>query len=152
MPHSATITPARRLRGRVRVPGDKSIAHRYALLAAVAEGRSTLAHFAPGADCQSTLACLRALGVEIEDTAPGTITVLGRGFGQLRSPTAPLDAGNSGTTMRLMAGVLAGHPFTSTLSGDASLSARPMRRVIEPLERMGARIEAPDGRPPLTIH
>jgi len=152
MPHSATITPARRLRGRLRVPGDKSIAHRYALLAALAEGRSTLAHFAPGADCQSTLACLRTLGVEIEDTAPGTVTVLGRGFGQLRSPAAPLDAGNSGTTMRLMAGVLAGHRFTSTMIGDASLSKRPMRRVIAPLERMGARVEAVDGHAPLTIH
>jgi len=152
MAHSAIVTPARRLRGRLRVPGDKSIAHRYALLAALAEGRSTLAHFAPGADCQSTLACLRTLGVEIEETAPGTVTVLGRGFGQLRSPAAPLDAGNSGTTMRLMAGVLAGHPFTSTMTGDASLSKRPMRRVIVPLERMGARIEAADGHAPLTIH
>jgi 3-phosphoshikimate 1-carboxyvinyltransferase len=152
MPHSATITPARRLRGRLRVPGDKSIAHRYALLAALAEGRSTLAHFAPGADCQSTLACLRTLGVEIEDTAPGTVTVLGRGFGQLRSPAAPLDAGNSGTTMRLLAGVLAGHRFTSTMIGDASLSKRPMRRVIAPLERMGARVETVDGHAPLTIH
>jgi len=152
MPHSATITPARRLRGRLRVPGDKSIAHRYALLAALAEGRSTLAHFAPGADCQSTLACLRTLGVEIEDTTPGTVTVLGRGFGQLRSPAAPLDAGNSGTTMRLMAGVLAGHRFTSTMIGDGSLSKRPMRRVIAPLERMGARVEAVDGHAPLTIH
>jgi 3-phosphoshikimate 1-carboxyvinyltransferase len=152
MTHSATVTPARRLRGRLRVPGDKSIAHRYALLAALAEGRSTLAHFAPGADCQSTLACLRTLGVEIEDTAPGTVTVLGRGFGQLRSPAAPLDAGNSGTTMRLLAGVLAGHPFASTMTGDASLSKRPMRRVIAPLERMGARIEAIDGHAPLTIH
>ena len=152
MAHSATVTPARRLRGRLRVPGDKSIAHRYALLAALAEGRSTLAHFAPGADCQSTLACLRTLGVEIEDTAAGTVTLLGRGFGQLRSPAAPLDAGNSGTTMRLMAGVLAGHPFVSTMTGDASLSKRPMRRVIAPLERMGARIEAVDGHAPLTIH
>src|ERR1044072_8422309 len=117
MAHSATVTPARRLRGRLRVPGDKSIAHRYALLAALAEGRSTLAHFAPGADCQSTLACLRTLGVEIEDTAAGTITLLGRGFGQLRSPAAPLDAGNSGTTMRLMAGVLAGHRFVRQTTG-----------------------------------
>src|SRR5256714_13407380 len=149
---AATITPARRLRGRLRVPGDKSIAHRYALLAALAEGRSTLAHFAPGADCQSTLACLRTLGVEIEDIAPGTVTLLGRGFGQLRSPAGPLDAGNSGTTMRLLAGVLAGHGFSATMIGDASLSRRPMRRVIAPLERMGARVEAVDGHPPLTVH
>jgi 3-phosphoshikimate 1-carboxyvinyltransferase len=153
MPMSATtIAPARRLRGRLAVPGDKSIAHRYALLAALAEGRSTLTHFAPGADCRSTLACLRGLGVDVTEGAGGTVTLLGRGFGQLRSPSAPLDAGNSGTTMRLLAGVLAGHPFSATLTGDASLSRRPMRRVMEPLARMGATIEATDGHPPLTIH
>ena len=153
MPTSAaTIAPARRLTGRLTVPGDKSIAHRYALLAALAEGRSTLTHFAPGADCRSTLACLRGLGVAVEEGADGTVTLLGRGFGQLRSPAAPLDAGNSGTTMRLMAGVLAGHPFDATMFGDASLSRRPMRRVIAPLELMGARIDAVDGRPPLTVH
>ena len=149
---SATVTPARRLRGRLRVPGDKSIAHRYALFAALAEGRSELAHFAPGADCRSTLMCLRELGVEIEDGPDGTVHVLGRGFGQLRSPRGPLDAGNSGTTMRLLAGILAGHPFRATLVGDASLSRRPMRRVMAPLERMGAHLEAVDGHPPLTIH
>ena len=149
---AATIRPARQLRGRLRVPGDKSIAHRYALVGALAEGRTTVAHFAPGADCRSTLACLRGLGVEIEDTSAGVITLLGRGFGRLRSPAAPLDAGNSGTTMRLLAGVLAGHPFTSTLVGDASLSRRPMRRVMVPLGRMGARIDAVDGHAPLTIH
>jgi 3-phosphoshikimate 1-carboxyvinyltransferase len=151
-PLSATVMPARQLRGRLRVPGDKSIAHRYAIFAALAEGRSTLAHFAPGADCQSTLACLRGAGVEIADTSPGIVTLLGRGFGQLRSPSAPLDAGNSGTTMRLLAGVLAGHAFTSTMIGDPSLSRRPMRRVIAPLERMGARLEAVEGHAPLTIH
>ena len=149
---AATIAPARRLRGRLTVPGDKSIAHRYALLAALAEGRSTLTHFAPGADCRSTLACLRGLGIEVDEGAHGTVTLLGRGLGQLRSPAAPLDAGNSGTTLRLLAGVLAGHPFSATMIGDTSLSRRPMRRVIAPLERMGARIEAPDGHPPLTIH
>jgi len=149
---AATIAPARRLRGRLRVPGDKSIAHRYAIFAALAEGRSTLAHFAPGADCRSTLTCLQGLGVEIKDGPDGTLYVMGRGSGRLRSPSLPLDAGNSGTTMRLLAGVLAGHPFSSTLVGDASLSRRPMRRVIAPLERMGARIDAADGRAPLTIH
>jgi 3-phosphoshikimate 1-carboxyvinyltransferase len=149
---AATIAPARRLRGRIRVPGDKSISHRYALLAALSEGRSTLAHFAPGADCRSTLMCLRGLGVEIEDGPDGTVHVLGRGLGQLRSPAHPLDAGNSGTTMRLLAGVLAAHPFSSTLVGDDSLSRRPMRRVIAPLERMGARLEATDGHAPLSIH
>src|SRR5580700_1770376 len=106
---AATVMPARRLHGRVRVPGDKSIAHRYAMLAALAGGRSTLTHFAPGADCRSTLACLRGLGVEIEEGPSGTVTVMGRGFGRLRSAAAALDCGNSGTTMRLMAGVLAGH-------------------------------------------
>ena len=148
---AATVAPARRLRGRLAVPGDKSIAHRYALLGALADGRSTFTHFAPGADCQSTLACLGALGVEIDTGENGTVTLLGRGFGQLCSPFAPLDAGNSGTTMRLLTGVLAGHPFSATLVGDASLSRRPMRRVMTPLERMGARIQATDGHAPLTV-
>src|SRR3954464_11421934 len=151
-PPAATVAPARRFRGRVAVPGDKSIAHRYALLAALAEGRTTLTHFAPGADCRSTLACLRGLGVDVDERADGTVTVLGRGFGQLCSPAGPLDAGNSGTTMRLLAGVLAGQPFAATMVGDASLSRRPMRRVIAPLQRMGARIEATDGHPPITVH
>jgi 3-phosphoshikimate 1-carboxyvinyltransferase len=148
----ATVAPARRLRGRLRVPGDKSIAHRYALLAALADGASTIANFAPGADCASTLECLRALGVEVDKSGTGAITVLGRGIGRLRSAEGPLDAGNSGTTMRLLAGVLAGHAFSTTLVGDASLSRRPMRRVIEPLQAMGARIDADGGRPPMTIH
>jgi 3-phosphoshikimate 1-carboxyvinyltransferase len=149
---AATITPARRLEGRLSVPGDKSIAHRYALFAALADGPSMLRNFAPGADCRSTLTCLRWLGVSIEEGPAGTITLLGRGLGQLRSPEGALDAGNSGTTMRLLSGVLAGHAFSSTLVGDASLSRRPMRRVIEPLERMGARLEATEGHAPLTIH
>ena len=149
---AATIAPARRLRGRLTVPGDKSIAHRYALLGALAEGRSTFTHFSPGADCRSTLACLRALGVEVDEGSDGTVTLLGRGLGQLRSPAGPLDAGNSGTTMRLLAGVLAAHPFSATMIGDSSLSRRPMRRVMTPLERMGARFEAVDGHPPLTVH
>jgi 3-phosphoshikimate 1-carboxyvinyltransferase len=148
---AASVSPARRLHGRVRVPGDKSIAHRYAILAALAESRSTIANYAPGADCRSTLSCLRALGIDIQaDTH--ALTILGRGIGQLRSPDGPLDAGNSGTTMRLLAGVLAGQAFSATMIGDASLSRRPMRRVIEPLEAMGARIDSVDGRPPLTIH
>ena len=149
---ATTITPARGLRGRLRVPGDKSIAHRYALFAALAEGRSTLTHFAPGADCRSTLGCLRALGVDLLERSDGTVTLLGRGLGQLRSPEGPLDAGNSGTTMRLLSGILAGHCFSATLVGDASLSRRPMRRVTAPLERMGARVETTDGHAPVTIH
>jgi len=149
---AATVRPARSLHGRLAVPGDKSIAHRYALFAALAHGPSVLHNFAPGADCRSTLHCLRRLGVSIEEGPAGTVSLLGRGLGQLRSPAGPLDAGNSGTTMRLLSGVLAGHAFSSTLVGDASLSRRPMRRVIEPLERMGARLEAVDGHPPLTVH
>ena len=151
-----TITPARRVRGQIRVPGDKSISHRFAILAALAEGPSTLTNYASGADCRSTLACLSALGVEIQQAAErpagtDTITLMGRGLGGLCSPRGTLDAGNSGTTMRLMTGVLAGHPFSTRLSGDESLSRRPMRRVIAPLERMGARIEATDGHAPLIV-
>lgn len=150
---SATIAPARSVRGRLRVPGDKSIAHRYALIAALVDGTSALANYAPGADCHSTLGCLAALGVQIEeDPAAGSVTLVGRGFERWRSPGGPLDAGNSGTTMRMMAGLLGASAFTSTMIGDPSLSRRPMRRVIEPLTRMGARIEAVDGHAPLTIH
>jgi len=156
MPSSTAVivAPAGRLRGRLAVPGDKSISHRYALLAALADGQSTLTNFSSGADCRSTLACLRRLGVEIQHTNPaaGTLTLMGRGIGCLSSPSETLDAGNSGTTIRLMAGVVAGHPFSSRFIGDASLSSRPMRRVIHPLERMGARIDATDGHAPLTVH
>jgi 3-phosphoshikimate 1-carboxyvinyltransferase len=149
----ARIAPARRVSGRLTVPGDKSISHRYALLAALANGTSRLANYSPGADCASTLDCLRALGVTIEAdaAAPGSLVVHGRGLGRLDAPRATLDAGNSGTTTRLIAGILAAHPFTSTLTGDASLCRRPMKRVIEPLARMGARIESADGCLPLTI-
>jgi 3-phosphoshikimate 1-carboxyvinyltransferase len=149
---AATIAPARRVHGRLRVPGDKSISHRYALLAALADGPSRLAGYSDGADCQSTLACLRALGVAISGHGGALLTVIGRGADGLQSPSAPLDAGNSGTTMRMLAGVLAGQPFSATLFGDASLSRRPMRRVMDPLQRMGARIDATDGHPPLTVH
>ena len=152
---AVTVEPARRLRGRLRVPGDKSISHRYALLAALAGGTSTIAGYSTGADCRSTLDCLRALGVGIEVTAetgaPPAVTVAGRGIGGLVRPKDVLDAGNSGTTMRLLAGILAGHPFDAGITGDASLRRRPMRRVIDPLERMGAHVEADDGRPPLRI-
>lgn len=148
----ATITPARRVQGRVRVPGDKSISHRYALLAAIAEGRSELRNYAPGADCQSTLSCLRALGVDITADREHTITLVGRGLRRFRSPSGPLDAGNSGTTMRMLAGILAAQSFDSTVIGDESLSRRPMRRVIDPLAEMGAEIESTDGHAPLTVH
>src|SRR5262245_34976123 len=151
------ITPARGVRGRIRVPGDKSISHRYALLAALADGPSTLLNYSPGADCASTLSCLSALGVPItRDPAapgPGPVVIGGRGLRGLQAPAAPLDCGNSGSTMRMLSGVLAAHAFRCTLTGDASLSRRPMRRVIGPLTRMGAHLESgPDGRPPLTVH
>ena len=151
---SITVEPARRLRGGLRVPGDKSISHRYALLAALADGTSTITGYSAGADCRSTLRCLRALGVGIRETATensSTVAVDGLGLGGLDRPTEVLDAGNSGTTMRLLAGILAGHPFDTRITGDASLRRRPMRRVIDPLERMGARVEAAEGRPPLRI-
>lgn len=150
------VRPAPRVRGRIRVPGDKSISHRYAMLASIAAGRSTIHGYAPGADCASTLGCLRGLGVEVT-VSPGdrpgsaTVSIDGRGLLGLQAPAAPLDARNSGTTMRLMSGLLSAHPFTSVLVGDASLSRRPMRRVIEPLARMGARIIADQDRAPLTI-
>jgi 3-phosphoshikimate 1-carboxyvinyltransferase len=140
----------------VSVPGDKSISHRYGMLSALADGQSVIENYAPGADCRSTLHCLAQLGIAILiEPVPGAgprVTVDGRGLRGLVAPSAPLDAGNSGSTMRMMAGVLAAHPFTSTMFGDASLSRRPMRRVIVPLEQMGARLEAPDGKPPLTVH
>lgn len=148
---TATIRPATRVQGRLTVPGDKSISHRYALLAALSEGRSELSNYAPGADCQSTLTCLRGLGVEITRTGT-TVTLEGRGIRGFRSPAEPLDAGNSGTTMRMLAGILAAQPFTATMVGDESLSRRPMRRVMEPLGLMGARIDAVDGHAPLTVH
>ena len=154
---AAVVAPADHLRGRLRVPGDKSISHRYALLAALAAGTSTITGYSAGADCRSTLTCLQGLGVSLEATPDPdgerlTVTVAGEGPAAWRPPDAPLDAGNSGTTMRLLAGILAGRPFAATLVGDASLSRRPMQRVTEPLTAMGARIDAAEGgRPPLTI-
>jgi len=139
-----------RVGGRLRVPGDKSISHRYAMLGAIADGTSRLTGYAPGADCAATLACLQALGVHVT-RADAAVTIGGLGLGGLRAPAGPLDAANSGTSMRLFAGLLAAHPFRTVIGGDASLSGRPMRRVIEPLTRMGASISAIDGRPPLTI-
>jgi 3-phosphoshikimate 1-carboxyvinyltransferase len=148
---AATVAPARQVRGRTRVPGDKSISHRYAMFAALADGTSRIGGYSPGADCAATLACLRALGVAIRQTGPHAFEIEGRGLRGLRPAAGPLDAANSGTTMRLMSGILAAHPMETTLQGDRSLSRRPMRRVIEPLTRMGARITSADGRPPLTI-
>lgn len=148
---AAVVSPATCVAGRIRVPGDKSISHRYALLGALADGRTRIANFSAGADCAATLACLRALGVEIRRTDQAAVEIQGRGVRGLAAPSAPLDAANSGTTMRLLAGVVAAHPFRTTISGDVSLSRRPMRRVMDPLTRMGAQIQATDDRPPLTI-
>lgn len=151
------ITPGGRVRGRLRVPGDKSISHRYALLAALAEGTSTIRNYAPGADCASTLCCIRMLGVDVRTAPDGagdagpTVTVDGRGAGALGPAHERLDAGNSGTTMRLLAGILAARPFETTITGDASLQRRPMQRIVDPLERMGANIRTAGGRPPLVI-
>lgn len=121
------------------------------MLAAIADGESSISGFSPGADCAATLECLRGLGVTIRRTGPGSMTILGRGVGGLQAPANVLDALNSGTTMRLMSGIVAGHPFRTVLTGDTSLQRRPMRRIIDPLTKMGARIDARDGRPPLTI-
>jgi 3-phosphoshikimate 1-carboxyvinyltransferase len=142
------LSPAHRVRGRLRLPGDKSISHRAALIAALADGPSEIANFSTARDCASTLACLRTLGVSIEQSGDKLRFAGKQGF---VTPNEPLDCGNSGSTMRILAGVLAGHDLSATLIGDESLSARPMRRIIEPLELMGAQIEATDGKPPLKI-
>jgi 3-phosphoshikimate 1-carboxyvinyltransferase len=150
---SITIAPAARgLAGTFAVPSDKSIAHRALLFGAIAEGTTTITGFQGGRDNRATLAACRALGVAIEEQGE-TLRVEGRGFAGLRAPAAAIDCENSGTTMRLLTGVLAGRPFTSRLVGDASLMRRPMRRVIDPLGRMGASItsEPGDGRAPLRI-
>lgn len=144
-----TVAPARNIAGSIRLPGDKSISHRYAMLAGLAQGVSRLRNFSTGADCASTLACMRALGAQVSHI-DAEIAIEGRA-GHLSAPSAPLDCGNSGSTMRMLSGILAGQSFTSELFGDASLSRRPMRRIIEPLTQMGARIEAQDGHAPLTI-
>jgi 3-phosphoshikimate 1-carboxyvinyltransferase len=148
---SKKIKPAKEVSGSIQLPGDKSISHRYALLGAIAEGPSEIHFFSSSSDCQSTLACLGKLGVSIE-RKDNVVTIKGVGVRGLRPPREVLDAGNSGSTMRMLAGILAGQPFRSILSGDASLSRRPMQRVIDPLTRMGAHIQSAEGgRPPLEI-
>ena len=138
-----TISPGGTIDGVVELPGDKSISHRYALIAALAEGRSEILNYSTAADCRSTLGCLRRLGVETDLTRE-RLRISGQGLGGLQAPRRSLDAENSGTTIRMLAGVLAGQSFTSTLTGDASLRSRPMRRVVEPLRKMGAEIRAHD--------
>lgn len=145
------IRPARRIRGRLSVPGDKSISHRAAIFASLANGTSTITNFATGADCAATVSCLKALGVAI--AAEGhKLIVQGRGRNGLKPAAHPLNCGNSASTMRLLAGVLAGQDFFTTLIGDESLSARPMMRIIEPLQAMGATVNSNNGQPPLTIN
>ncbi|QGP93711.1 3-phosphoshikimate 1-carboxyvinyltransferase 1 [Neomoorella glycerini] len=134
------IKPSPSLAGSLRPPGDKSISHRAAIIGALAAGTTIIDGFLEGADCLSTLRCLRALGIDIEGPHEGRVVVHGKGMGSLREPEAILDAGNSGTTMRLLLGVLAGQPFYSVITGDASLRRRPMGRVTQPLAAMGARI------------
>ncbi len=146
-----SLNPASSLSGIVRLPGDKSISHRYAMLAAIAEGASEIRHFASSQDCQSTLKCLRTLGVEWQKSG-GDVTIHGRGLRGLRAPAKKLDAGNSGTTIRLLSGILAGHPFESSIGGDSSLSRRPMGRILKPLREMGAEIDSRERElPPLRI-
>jgi 3-phosphoshikimate 1-carboxyvinyltransferase len=145
------VKPAKNVVGAVRFPGDKSISHRYAMLASIANGVSKFQNFSTGDDCAATLNCIRALGVRVQSSGNGVIEIEGKGP-QLQAPRAALDCGNSGSTMRMLAGILAGQHFSSELSGDPSLSRRPMARVVEPLLKMGARVQAQAGGvPPLCI-
>jgi 3-phosphoshikimate 1-carboxyvinyltransferase len=146
------VRPACNVRGSVSLPGDKSISHRYAMLAALADGPSRLENYSTGADCASTLGCLRSLGVKWErkDGADNVIEVQGSAL-SLVAPNEPLDCGNSGSTIRMLSGIVAAQRFSSEMSGDESLSRRPMERVIAPLTAMGAQITSQNGRPPLRI-
>ena len=146
------IAPARSVSGKLRLPGDKSISHRYAMLAALAEGRSVIKNFAAGADCSATLECLRQLAADIQREGD-EVAIEGVGLGGLSESRDQLDAGNSGSTIRMLSGILAGQGFESVIGGDESLSRRPMRRIITPLTRMGAHIVGRAGDfPPLRIH
>lgn len=149
------IAPATRISGQVQVPGDKSISHRYAMLTGIARGDSEILNYSTGADCQSTLACLRQLGVRHEfkeQDGRRVLVVHGAGVDGLKAAGETLDAGNSGSTMRMLSGILAAQPFTSCISGDESLVKRPMRRIMTPLAKMGARITATNEQfAPLTI-
>ncbi|MDR3763017.1 MAG: 3-phosphoshikimate 1-carboxyvinyltransferase [Acidobacteriota bacterium] len=146
----AKVQPAKQIRGSVRTAGDKSVSHRYAMLAGLAAGTSEFDNFSTSADCSSTLSCMVAMGAHVRRNG-NHVEVEGVG-GKLAAPQEELDCGNSGSTMRMLSGVVAAQPFTSVMVGDASLSRRPMKRVIEPLTQMGARIDAEEGCAPLTIH
>ncbi len=144
-----TVSPAKAVKGFITLPGDKSISHRYGMLAAIAEGVSTISNYSTGADCQSTLGAMQALGAKIE-RLDGKVIVHG---GALQQPESDLDAGNSGSTIRMLSGILAAQQFDSRIGGDESLSRRPMARIIKPLAEMGASIVARDTQyPPLLIH
>jgi 3-phosphoshikimate 1-carboxyvinyltransferase len=146
------ICPASAVSGAIQLPGDKSISHRYGMLAAIAEGTSKIANYSTGADCQSTLACMAAMGAGIE-RGDGFVSIEGHGLDGLTEPKEALDAGNSGSTIRMLSGILAAQPFVSRIGGDESLSRRPMGRIMTPLREMGASFEARDNQfPPLTIH
>jgi 3-phosphoshikimate 1-carboxyvinyltransferase len=142
------LTPARSINGRLRLPGDKSISHRAALIAALASGSSEISNFSTARDCASTVTCLRELGISVEQKNDKLFFAGGQ---KLVAPNKPLDCGNSGSTLRILTGVLAGHDISAELVGDESLSSRPMRRIIEPLELMGAKIQATNGKAPLKV-
>src|SRR6202047_4779850 len=135
-----SISPGGHINGVLELPGDKSISHRYAILAALAEGQSEIRNYSSAADCKSTLGCLRHLGVEVHQSRE-RLHITGKGLDGLQAARRSLDAENSGSTIRMLSGVLAGQPFASTITGDTSLRARPMRRVVEPLRKMGAEIQ-----------
>ena len=143
---------AKGLKGQLAVPGDKSISHRAVMLGSIASGNTEIHHFLQGADCLSTISCFRRMGVEIENRG-NMVVVHGKGMRGLSAPSGMLDCGNSGTTMRLMSGILAAQPFPSTLTGDASIQKRPMKRIMEPLTQMGAHISSlrENGCAPLRI-
>jgi 3-phosphoshikimate 1-carboxyvinyltransferase len=145
------ISPASAIFGEISLPGDKSISHRYAMIASIAEGASQIRNYSTGADCHSTLSSVCALGIEVEGA--GTEFVIhGKGLDGLRKPARDLDAGNSGSTIRMLSGILAAQPFVTRIFGDESLSRRPMQRILAPLGEMGARIAAREGKfPPLEI-
>lgn len=149
-PQERLIRPARNIMGSLRLPGDKSISHRYAMLGGFAEGTSRFTNFSTGADCASTLACMQALGATVNRTGPDSVEITGVA-GRVTVPSHALDCGNSGSTMRMISGLLAPQSGRFTLSGDASLSVRPMDRIRKPLEAMGARITLTNGHAPLTI-
>src|SRR6202521_3178800 len=136
---NVTVCPAKSMDGIITLPGDKSISHRYGILGAIAEGVTTITNYSTGADCQSTLGAMGALGAKIERTEDGKVTIHG---GKLLEPASPLDAGNSGSTIRMLSGVLAAQPFTSRIGGDESLSRPLMGRVMVTLTQMWASIDA----------